>query len=95
MQDPLDRRVAVKLIKPGETSEAGELYFKREVRIINMLRHPNVVNILDFGSDDEGLLYLVMEYLPGRTLRDVIAEEVPLEPARICNMATQVLGALE
>ena len=45
------------------------------------LDHPGVVGVFDQG-DDDGLVYLAMEYVPGRTLRDVISDEAPLPPLR-------------
>lgn len=95
IQHPLGRRVAVKLVKPDEATETGEHYFKREAEAINRLRHPNIINVVDFGAEDDGLLYLVTEYLPGQTLRNVIAQDFPFHPERICNICIQVLSALE
>ena len=94
-QHPLERKVAVKLVNASKTDDTGEHYFMREVQAINRLRHPNIVNIVDYGTDDDGLLYLVMEFLPGCTLRKVIADEFPLTPARVCDIAIQILRALE
>ena len=59
--------------------------FKREARAAARLDHPNVVNVFDQGDDpdvDGGTLYLVMELVPGHTLRDVIRDEAPMPPAR-------------
>ena len=95
IQSPLNREVAIKLLKPNENNPEGEHYFKREVQAINMLRHPNIIGILDFGKSEEGELFLVMEYLPGNTLKHAIRKEFPLDPARICNICIQVLSALE
>ncbi|MEZ4462368.1 MAG: protein kinase, partial [bacterium] len=95
LQSPLQREVAVKLLKPTENNPEGEHYFMREVQAINMLRHPNIIGILDFGKEADGTLYLVMEYLPGRTLKRCIKREYPLDPVRLCNICAQVLSALE
>ncbi len=95
LQSPLNREVAVKLLKPSESNPEGEHYFLREVQAINMLRHPNIIGILDFGKEPDGSLFLVMEYLPGQTLKRVIRKEFPLNPVRICNICAQVLSALE
>ncbi len=95
-QYPLERQVAIKILKPTETNPEGEHYFMREVKAINMLRHPNIINVVDFGKDDtSGTLFLVMEFLPGQTLKRVIKKEFPLDPVRICQVAIQVLNALE
>lgn len=95
LQQPLQREVAIKLLKPTENNPEGEHYFMREVQAINMLRHPNIIGILDFGKEPDGTLYLVMEYLPGRTLKRLVRKEYPLDPVRICNICIQILSALE
>lgn len=95
-QYPLEREVAVKILKPTDTNPEGEHYFMREVKAINMLRHPNIINVVDFGKDEEsGTLFLVMEFLPGKTLKRIIKKEFPLDPVRVCQIAVQVLNALE
>ena len=79
------RYVALKLITPQFMSnEEFVERFKREARAAGRLRHPNVVDVTDFGFaevTDEPVAYLVMEYLDGCTLGDVLAEEerLPLE----------------
>jgi serine/threonine-protein kinase len=95
LQYPLEREVAVKLLKPTDSNPEGEHYFMREVQAINMLRHPNIITIVDFGKEPDGTLYLVMEFLPGKTLKRVIRKEYPMSPARICNICIQILNALE
>ncbi|MFU8805297.1 MAG: serine/threonine protein kinase, partial [Bradymonadaceae bacterium] len=95
IQYPLERKVAVKVIRPDEDIAKNEHYFMREVQAINMLRHPNVINILDYGKEEDGTLYLVMEHLPGRTLTKVIREDFPLDHVRICRILIQLLSALE
>ncbi len=78
------RTVAVKIIVPQFAGDAGFLLrFQREAEAAGRLRHPNVVNVTDFGvskSPDGDLAYLVMEYLDGRSLGDVMraGERVPL-----------------
>lgn len=95
-QYPLERKVAIKILKPSETNPEGEHYFMREVKAINMLRHPNIISVLDYGKDAESdALFLVMEFLPGQTLERVIKKEFPIAPLRVCEIAIQVLNALE
>ncbi len=95
IQYPLERKVAVKILKPTESNPEGEHYFMREVKAINSLRHPNIINIVDYGKEKSGMLYLVMEHLPGKTLKKIIKKDFPLDPERICHVLIQVLGALE
>ena len=48
------------------------------------MHHPNAVSVTDFGATADGYLYIVMELLEGRTLRDLLAREAPLDIARVC-----------
>jgi len=91
----LDRVVAVKLLNPGITArpEAAER-FLTEARTASLLRHKNTTHVLDFGGDQSTGFYLVMEYVEGRNLSDVLHEEGKLAPARALAIATQVLAAL-
>ncbi|MCC6621629.1 MAG: protein kinase [Deltaproteobacteria bacterium] len=91
----LDRVVAIKLLNPGLTArpEAADR-FLNEARTASLLRHKNTTHVLDFGGDQARGFYLVMEYVEGHTLADVVAEEGTLTPARGINIAAQVLAAL-
>ncbi|MFB6373895.1 MAG: serine/threonine-protein kinase PknK [Bradymonadaceae bacterium] len=93
-QQPLGREVAVKLVQNEGDDDSDDYYFMREIEAINRLRHPNIVNFIDYGTDDD-LLYLVMEYLPGQTLREVIGHQYPIAQLRIAEIGVQVLSALE
>lgn len=90
----LDRLVAVKVMHPG-LGDDGEVAarFVREARSAARLNHPSVVAVFDQGTDD-GTVFLVMEHVPGRTLRDVIRAEAPLSPRRALALLEQVLTAL-
>jgi serine/threonine-protein kinase len=66
--------------------------FKREAQAAAGLQHPNVVGIYDRGEHD-GTYYIAMEYLPGRTLRQVLDEEAPLDEERAIDYALQILQA--
>ncbi|WP_243843117.1 MULTISPECIES: Stk1 family PASTA domain-containing Ser/Thr kinase [unclassified Mumia] len=90
----LDRTVAVKVM---QNAAGGDQDFttrlQAEARAAARLNHPNVVAVFDQG-DDAGLLYLVMEYVPGHTLRDVISREAPLPPRRVLTLVEPLLLAL-
>jgi len=90
----LDRVVAVKVMHAGlgDDAEFTER-FVREARSAAKLNHPNVVSVFDQG-DDDGVVYLVMELVEGRTLRDLMRDEAPLEPRRALALLEQVLLAL-
>ena len=68
--------------------------FRREAQVVSKIRHPNVVAVTDFGTTDNGLTFLVMEYVDGRTLADLIETEAPFTPARAANIARQIAGGL-
>ncbi|WP_224766471.1 Stk1 family PASTA domain-containing Ser/Thr kinase [Nocardioides campestrisoli] len=90
----LDRTVAIKVMHAGMgDDDAFAARFVREARAAAQLSHPHVVSVYDQG-DDDGTLYLAMEYVPGRTLRDVIRSEAPLKPARALALVEPVLAAL-
>ena len=90
----LDKEVAIKVLLCSET--AGEMQgrrFKAEARAASRLDHPNSVRVLDFGEDC-GLLYLAMEYVPGRDLQGILREEGPLGLYRSAWIMAQVASAL-
>jgi serine/threonine protein kinase/beta-lactam-binding protein with PASTA domain len=90
----LTRTVAVKVMHVGLGDDAEfARKFDREARAAARLSHPNVVSVFDQGRDN-GRPYIVMEYVEGRTLRDVIIREAPLTPLRTLEMIEPVLSAL-
>jgi eukaryotic-like serine/threonine-protein kinase len=90
----LDRDVALKVLRRDlAQDEAFASRFRREARSAARLSHPNVVAVFDQG-EDEGLMFLAMEYVPGQTLRDVIRAEGPLTPRAALDVITPVLQAL-
>ncbi|GAB3250859.1 Stk1 family PASTA domain-containing Ser/Thr kinase [Alteromonas gracilis] len=98
MDTRLDRIVAVKVMHPGlGDDEEFARRFQREARAAARLSHHDVVAVYDRGEDPDvngGTLYLVMEYVPGRTLRDVVRAEAPVSPARALSLIEPVLSAL-
>ncbi|MDP3893815.1 Stk1 family PASTA domain-containing Ser/Thr kinase [Nocardioides sp.] len=90
----LQRTVAVKVMHPGlGDDEEFASRFVREARAAARLSHPHVVNVYDQGEDD-GTIFLAMEYVPGHTLRDVIRKESPMAPGRALALVEPVLSAL-
>src|SRR5450631_2714340 len=89
----LGRKVALKLLHRRFAEDPGFVErFRREAQAAAGLQHPNVVSVYDRGEFD-GTYYIAMEYLPGRTLKQVIREEAPLDPIRAINIAIQILKA--
>ena len=93
-----DRYVALKLIAPQFMLNPEFVErFKREARAAGRLRHPNVVDVTDFGFSEAGterVAYLVMEYLDGCTLSDVLAEENRLPLYWVVDILEQVCSAV-
>ena len=90
----LDREVALKVMHDNLAVDDEFVYrFVREARAAARLSHPNVVAVFDQGADDE-VLYLAMEFLPGRTLRDVLAARGALTPRESVDVLEPVLSAL-
>ena len=90
----LGRDVAIKLLTVvGSDGSRMRERFEAEARAVASLSHPNVVLVFDSG-EHEGVPYLVMERLPGRTLADEMATG-PLAPERAVRVATDVLAALD
>ncbi|MCE1177451.1 MAG: Stk1 family PASTA domain-containing Ser/Thr kinase [Micrococcales bacterium] len=94
MDERLDREVALKVMKPGLADDQTFVTrFRREARSAARLGNPHVVSVFDQGEQD-GLVYLVMEYVPGQTLREVLAEEGALTPRAALDIMDPVLQAL-
>ncbi len=90
----LDRGCAVKIMHSDLGDDADfRRRFVREAHAAARLSHPNVVSVSDQG-DDDGALFLVMEHVEGRTLREVVREESPMAPERALALLEPVLAAL-
>jgi predicted Ser/Thr protein kinase len=89
----LGREVAIKTVLPGsDFGEEGHARFQREARAMAALNHPNIVTLYDFGFDD-GVEYLVMEYLDGETLGSLMAQR-KLSPALLMECLAQACEGL-
>lgn len=91
----LETEVALKVLL-GELGADDRFVarFRREAQILHQTSHPNVVRVLDYGRSKEGLAYMVMELLPGRTLEVVLETEAPLPPDRVVVLARGLAAAL-
>ena len=95
IDERLDREVAVKIMRRELVSdETFVSRFRREARSAAQLSHPNVVAVFDQGID-EGDMFLAMEYVPGRTLREVLTQEGPLTPRAALDLFERILRALD
>lgn len=100
-QNLLTRRVAVKTVRPDilndEDLQEGEAIarFEREARSAASIRHPNVVDVTDFGKSPDGVFFLVMEYVEGETLYHLLRREGTVTPARAAAIMRQVVAGVE
>ncbi len=91
----LDRLVVLKMLHRGFSADPEVAQrFHREAKAASRLNHPNSIAVLDFGQAEDGTLFMAMEYLAGRDLARVIADEHPLPEARIVRIGAQILSAL-
>lgn len=91
----LDRAVAVKVLQPGLAADPDLVErFKEEARAAARLTHPNVVGVYDWGEEDDRTYYMVMEYVPGTDLRDVLVSRGAIEPAQAAAIVADVCDAL-
>src|SRR5712691_2655951 len=100
-QNLLPRRVAVKTVRPDilsdEMLQEGEAIarFEREVRAAASVRHPNVVDVTDFGKSPDGVFFLVMEYVAGESLYQLLRREGTLDLQRTVTILGQVVAGVE
>ena len=91
----MDRPVAIKFLQQRLVEdEAARNRFQAEARAAVKLCHPNAVSVTDFGQTSEGIVYIVMELLEGRTLREILDREAPLETARATSIMLQASDAV-
>src|SRR5258708_15546232 len=97
----ITRRVAVKTIRPDvlsdEDLQEGEAIarFEREARTAASIQHPNVIDVNDFGKSDEGVFFLVMEYVEGESLYQLLRREGTLSVQRAQALLRQICAAVE
>jgi serine/threonine-protein kinase len=91
----LRRSCALKLIRADQVGDRdAQARFEREVQTMAALTHPNTVRVYDYGLATDGTFYYAMEYLPGLSLDELVAERGPLPAARVVHLLRQVCGAL-
>src|SRR5262245_39621914 len=92
----MDKRVAIKVLRPSlAVDDAVVARFSREAKAASRISHPHAVSVTDFGESENGVVFLVMEYLDGQTLKDVIKSDGPMTLARTTEIIRQVAGALD
>lgn len=95
LDQELDVEVAVKVLRPDRAAEHRMLErFRQELLLARQVSHPNVVRIHDIGRHED-LWFLTMDYVPGRSLKDVLRQEGALSPERAAAIVREVALALE
>jgi serine/threonine-protein kinase len=89
----LGRTVALKTLVHAFGAPTEQKQFLREAQIVSQLSHPSIVNLYDVGIEEGSVAYLVMEYVPGKTLQQVLTESSIPFP-RACAWAADLAGAL-
>src|SRR5204862_2370233 len=90
----LNRPIALKALFPEYAREPSFVErFRREAQAAANLNHPNIVAIYDWGQED-GTFFIVMEYVEGRSLRDLIRSEAPVEPGQAAEITAEIASAL-
>ena len=91
----LKRDVAVKIMRVhAQTDPRYAKRFKREAETAFRLDHPNVLRVIDFGQEPDGLLYMAMEFVDGKNLLETLVDEFPLSSERISNIVSQILAGV-
>ena len=91
----LRAKVAVKLLSEhGSLDQKSVARFRREARAMGAIRHENVVSVMDTGTDEDGIPFLVMELLEGESLAAMLRRERQLSPGLSCWIASQIMAGL-
>src|SRR5215208_6019159 len=93
----MDKTVAIKVLRPSlAADEKIVARFSREARAASRISHPNALSVTDFGEDESGgHVFIVMEFLSGKTLKQVIRDDGPLPLARVVEITRQIGDALD
>lgn len=91
----LERFIALKVLKNANMTEEDQARFEREGKIVSELSNQNIVSFYRFGFSPDGTPYIAMEYLQGKTLRDLLNSESQLNWHRIGKIVVQICHALE
>ncbi len=95
IDDRNGRTVAVKVISPTVSRESSTAMgrFQREMKVIRNLDHPNIISLFDWGHTDQGLIYMVLEFIDGHTLSEVVRHN-PMDVQTALDTLSQLASAL-
>ena len=89
------RKVAIKTLHPQFSKDPKiQARFERECGTVAELEHPNTIQVYDFGTTADGQLYIVMEFVKGKSLGELLEKDGPMEPARVEAILGQICGSL-
>lgn len=92
----MEKVVAIKVLHPALAADEKIVErFSREAKAASRISNPHALNVTDFGQSADGIVFLVMEYLEGRTLKRVVNDEWPMALPRVANIVRQISEALE
>ncbi|HEY6912530.1 MAG TPA: serine/threonine-protein kinase, partial [Myxococcales bacterium] len=94
-QAPLDRMVALKVLGAGHDRDPN--FYKRfflEASVTAKLTHPNTITLYDYGRTEDGVFFIAMEFLAGRTLSQAMQADGPLAQERVIHIAQQICRSL-
>src|SRR5436190_16144193 len=92
----MDKTVAIKVLHPALALDDDVVRrFSREAKAASRISHPHAVSVTDFGESEDGVVFLVMEYLDGRTLKEIVKSQGPMQLERVAEIVRQVAGALD
>jgi serine/threonine protein kinase len=92
----MEKAVAIKVLHPSLAADDKIVArFTREAKAASRISNPHALNVTDFGESENGIVFLVMEYLRGKTLKEVIRGEGPMPLARVVEVTRQICGALD
>jgi serine/threonine protein kinase/HEAT repeat protein len=91
----LGRRTAIKMLRPELSNQATVVTrFLNEAKAVNLINHQNIVNVYDYGDDQEGGVYFIMEFLEGETLYDLMYRRRPMQLPLFLHLFGQIARAL-
>ena len=92
----LPQQAAIKVMRPEQVRDASAIArFNREAANASRIDHDRVARVYDFGETSDGIVYLAMEFVAGRTLKVILAERGPMSPHRAANIVRQVADGLD
>src|SRR5205807_2189805 len=92
----MEKTVAIKVLRPSLAVDNEVVArFSREAKAASRISHPHAISVTDFGESENGVVYLVMEYLRGRALKDIVRDGGPMPLSRVVEIVRQVAGALD